>query len=126
MRRDLYGPDHEAFREVVKAYVKREVIPNQQRWEQERNVGRPAWLAAGKQSIIGLLIPERFGGGGTGDFRFRCVVMEELAAVCAASLSSGFGLQDDIAIPYIVDLGTEDQQARWLGMLGRGCRVHVV
>ena len=62
MRRDLYGPDHEAFREVVKAYVKREVIPNQQRWEQERNVGRPAWLAAGKQSIIGLLIPERFGG----------------------------------------------------------------
>ena len=64
MRRDLDGPDHEAFREVVKAYVKREVIPNQQRWEQERTIGRQAWLAAGKQSIIGLLIPERFGGGG--------------------------------------------------------------
>ena len=120
MRRDLYGPDHEAFREVVKAYVKREVIPNQQHWEQERNVGRQAWLAAGKQSIIGLLIPERFGGPETGDFRYRCVVMEELAEVCAASLSSGFGLQDDIAIPYIVDLGTDEQLARWRRRWRRG------
>jgi alkylation response protein AidB-like acyl-CoA dehydrogenase len=120
MRRDLYEPDHEAFREVVQAYVKREVTPNQPRWEQEHIVDRQAWLAAGKQSIIGLLIPERFGGVGTGDFRYRCVVMEELAQACATSLSSGFGLQDDIAIPYIVDLATEEQQARWLPPMAAG------
>ncbi|MGH3176245.1 MAG: acyl-CoA dehydrogenase family protein [Streptosporangiaceae bacterium] len=48
MRRDLYEPDHEAFREVVQAYVKREVTPNQQRWEQEHIVDPQAWLAAGK------------------------------------------------------------------------------
>jgi len=120
MRRDLYEPDHEAFREVVQAYVKREVTPNQQRWEQEHIVDRQAWLAAGKQAIIGHLIPERFGGLGTQDFRFRCVVMEEFATVGATSLSSGFGLQDDIAIPYIVDLATEEQQARWLPPMAAG------
>ncbi len=64
MRRDLYEPDHEAFREVVQAYVKREVTPNLARWEQERNVDRQAWLAAGKQAIIGLRVPEGFGGPG--------------------------------------------------------------
>src|SRR6266700_6201094 len=90
MRRDLYEPDHEAFREVAQAYVKREVTPNNQRWEQERIIDRQAWLAAGKQSIIGLLIPERFGGAETGDFRYRCVVMEELAQASATSLSSEF------------------------------------
>ena len=58
VRRNLYEPDHEAFREVVQAYVKREVTPNQQRWEAERSVDRQAWLAAGKQAIIGLLVPE--------------------------------------------------------------------
>jgi alkylation response protein AidB-like acyl-CoA dehydrogenase len=120
MRRDLYEPDHEAFREVVQAYVKREVTPNQQRWEQEHIVDRQAWLAAGKQAIIGHLIPERFGGLGTDDFRFRCVVMEEFATVGATSLSSGFGLQDDIAVPYLVDLGTEEQQARWLPPMAAG------
>jgi len=120
MRRNLYDQDHEAFREVVQAYVKREVTPNEQRWEEERNVDRQAWLAAGKQAIIGLRVPEEFGGAGTDDFRYRCVVMEELAKAGATSVSSGFGLQDDIAIPYIVDLGTEEQKARWLPPMASG------
>ncbi len=120
MRRNLYEPDHEAFREVVQAFVKREVTPNQERWEADRSVDRQTWLAAGKQAIIGLGVPEEYGGGGTDDFRYRCVVMEELAKVCATSLSSGFGLQDDIAIPYLVDLGTPEQKARWLPPMAAG------
>jgi len=120
VNRDFYQPDHEAFREVVQAYVKREVAPNEQRWEEERNVDRQAWLAAGKQSLIGMLVPEEFGGVGTDDFRYRCVVMEEFARIGATSLSSGFGLQDDIAIPYIVDLATDEQKARWLPPMAAG------
>jgi alkylation response protein AidB-like acyl-CoA dehydrogenase len=120
VRRNLYEPDHEAFREIVQAYITREVTPNQERWEAQRNVDRQAWLAAGKQALIGLPIPERFGGAGTDDFRFRCVVMEELAKVGATSLSLSFGLQDDIATPYLIDLGTEEQKARWLPPMARG------
>jgi long-chain-acyl-CoA dehydrogenase len=120
MRRNLYEPDHEAFRGVVQAYVAREVTPNQERWEAERNIDRQAWLAAGKQAMIGMLIPERFGGAGTDDFRFRCVMMEELAKVGATSLSLSFGLQDDIAIPYFVDLGTDEQKTRWLPPMASG------
>jgi alkylation response protein AidB-like acyl-CoA dehydrogenase len=120
VRRNLYEPDHEAFREVVQAYIKREVMPHIERWEEERSVDRQAWLAAGKASIIGLGVPEEYGGGGTDDFRYRCVVMEELARVCAASVSSGFGLQDDIAIPYLADLGTDEQKARWLPPMAAG------
>jgi alkylation response protein AidB-like acyl-CoA dehydrogenase len=120
VRRDLYESDHEAFREIVQAYITREVTPNQERWEAQRNVDRQAWLAAGKQALIGLPIPERFGGAGTDDFRFRCVVMEELAKVGATSLSLGFGLQDDIATPYLIDLGTEEQKTRWLPPMASG------
>ena len=120
MNRDFYEPDHEAFREVVQAFIKREVTPNEQRWEEERSVDRQAWLAAGKQSLIGMGVPEEYGGVGTGDFRYRCVMMEEFARVCATSISSGFGLQDDIAIPYLVDLATDEQKARWLPPMAAG------
>jgi alkylation response protein AidB-like acyl-CoA dehydrogenase len=120
VNRDFYEPDHEAFREVVQAYIKREVAPNEQRWEEERSVDRQAWLAAGKQSLIGMLVPEEYGGAGTTDFRYRCVMMEEFAKVSATSISSGFGLQDDIAIPYIVDLATDEQKARWLPPMAAG------
>jgi hypothetical protein len=66
MRRNLYEPDHEAFREVVQAYVKREVTPNQPRWEQERIVDRQAWLAAGKQwrVLVSTLPPLPVAGHG--------------------------------------------------------------
>jgi alkylation response protein AidB-like acyl-CoA dehydrogenase len=120
MNRDFFEPDHEAFREVAQAFVKREVEPNAERWERERSVDRQAWLAAGKQSLIGMLIPEEYGGVGTDDYRYRCVLMEEFARVGATSISSGFGLQDDIAIPYLVDLATDEQKARWLPPMATG------
>jgi long-chain-acyl-CoA dehydrogenase len=120
VRRNFYEPDHEAFREVVQAFIKREVEPNNEKWEEQRSVDRQAWLAAGQQSLIGLGIPEEYDGGGTTDFRFRCVMMEEFARAGATSISSGFGLQDDIAIPYIVDLGTEEQKSRWLPKMASG------
>jgi long-chain-acyl-CoA dehydrogenase len=118
--RNFYTPDHEAFRAVVRAFVEREVVPSAERWEAERAVDRQAWLAAGKQGLIGMAIPEEFGGGGMPDFRYRCVVMEELARVCATSISLGFGLQDDIAAPYVIDLGTAEQKARWLPAMASG------
>src|SRR2546425_535046 len=96
MESDLYDEDHELFREVVREYVTREVVPNLERWEREHLVDRTAWLAAGKQGLVGLAIAEEF------------------AAVGAASLHSGFSLNEDVALPYLLDLANEEQKARWL------------
>jgi alkylation response protein AidB-like acyl-CoA dehydrogenase len=120
MRRNFYEADHEAYREIARTFVEREVVPNQARWEQERSIDRHAWKVAGAQGLIGMLVPPEFGGPGVADYRYRCVVMEELARVGAASLSAGFALQDDIAIPYLVDFGTDDQRARWLPAMVAG------
>jgi long-chain-acyl-CoA dehydrogenase len=113
VKRDLFGADHEAFRQVVREFVAREVTPNLERWDQQRLIGRDVWLAAGKQGILGLTAPEHVGGAG-GDYRFRMVVHEELGKAFASSLASSFSLQDDILIPYVLELGTEEQQQRWL------------
>jgi long-chain-acyl-CoA dehydrogenase len=115
MQRGLYEPDHEAFRQAVREFVAREVSPHLARWDEQRLIDREVWLAAGKQGIIGLTAPVEFGGAGAeADYRYRNVVLEELARVHATALASSFSLQDDIAIPYVATLGTEDQLARWL------------
>jgi alkylation response protein AidB-like acyl-CoA dehydrogenase len=114
MDRGLYAAEHLAFRETVRKYVDIEVAPNLAAWDAQRVVDRTAWLAAGKQGVIGLSGPEAYGGGGQSDYRFRNIVMEELARVGAASVSSSFALQDDILIPYISALGSAEQLDRWM------------
>jgi alkylation response protein AidB-like acyl-CoA dehydrogenase len=120
VKRTLYDDDHEAFRASVAAFVDREVAPHLARWEEERLVDRGCWEAAGRQGVIGLGVPEEYGGAGLHDYRFRNVVQEELARVHAASVASGFSLQDDIAAPYLVEIGTEEQKQRWLPGMAEG------
>jgi len=114
MESDLYEEDHEAFRAVAREYVAREVTPHLDHWEKQRLVDRSAWLAAGKQGLLGLTVPEEYGGGGQSDYRFRAVLVEELAAVGATSLHLGFSINEDIVLPYLLDLGTPQQKSRWL------------
>jgi acyl-CoA dehydrogenase len=116
MERDIYDEDHEAFRGVVKDFVKRHVSNEAiQRWDAEGEIDRATMKAAAAAGIIGLSVPEEFGGGGMlQDYRFRTVVNEEIIAAGAGSLAGAFGIQDDLAVPYIVHMGTPEQKAKWL------------
>jgi long-chain-acyl-CoA dehydrogenase len=116
----FYEPEHEEFRAVAREYVVREVSPNLERWDDERLVDRRAWRAAGAQGMLGVRVPEEYGGGGQRDYRYRCVVAEELARVGAAALASGLGINEDIVGSYLTELGTPDQQAEWLPRMASG------
>lgn len=120
MKRHLYDLDHEDFRATVKEFVRRSVEPNLGRWDHDRLIDRAVWSEAAKAGILGLSVPEEYGGAGVEDFRFRCIIMEELAKVGAAALHSAFSVHDDIVTPYIVDLGTSEQKQRWLPGMAAG------
>ncbi|NMO91601.1 acyl-CoA dehydrogenase family protein [Actinomycetospora sp. TBRC 11914] len=114
MESDLFEQDHEDYREVAREFVRREVEPNLERWEEQRLVDRDVWAAAGKQGLLGLQVPEEYGGPGVDDFRFRVAACTEIVAVGAASLQSGFATNDDIVLGYLLGMATEEQKARWL------------
>jgi long-chain-acyl-CoA dehydrogenase len=110
----------------VRTFVDREVTPNLAQWDEDRMIGRETWLAAGRQGIVGLSGPESCGESGLTDFRFRNVVIEELARIGAAALQSSFSLQDDIVIPYFTSLATEEQKARWLAPMCVGEKIGAI
>ena len=114
MRRKLYEPDHEAYRETVREFLTREVVPYQHDWDREHMIDRTVFARAAKAGIYGLQIAERFGGAGEHDYRFRMVVCEELARVFAFSFGLTVSLQDDLVLHYLLDLTTEEQKQRWL------------
>lgn len=123
MERNLYDSDHELFRGTVREFVAREVIPHRERWENEGMVDRTAWTAAGDLGLIGVAAPTEYGGGGVADFRYRMVVIEELCAADSNSFNAGISAQDDLVLPYLMDLGSPEQHARWIPALCSGSAI---
>ncbi len=113
MRRTIFEAEHAAFRASVREFVDREVTPHLDRFIDQRGLDRPLWLAAGKAGLLGLAVPEEFGGGAAADFRFNAVLAEELVRV-SAGLASCLGIHADVVAPYLVELTTEAQRQRWL------------
>ncbi|MEV6234062.1 acyl-CoA dehydrogenase family protein [Saccharopolyspora shandongensis] len=112
MRRELFEPEHEAFRETVRTFVNKELVPHVEEWEAAGVVSRESWLAAGAQGLLGFAVDEQYGGGGVDDFRFNVVFDEELVNAGI----SGFGspLHNDIIAPYLIKLANDEQKQRWL------------
>lgn len=112
MKRQIFDADHEAFRETVRTFLTKEVLPHYEQWEKDGIVSRAAWRAAGRQGLLGLAVPEEYGGGGNPDFRYAAVIAEEFTRAGAPGLA--IGLHNDIIGPYLTSLATEEQKRRWL------------
>jgi alkylation response protein AidB-like acyl-CoA dehydrogenase len=113
VKRRIYTDDHEAFRASAREFVDREVRPRMEEFVEARAISRDIWIEAGKQGLLGLEIPEAYGGSEAGDYRFNAVLGEEFARV-SASVSSCLGIHADVVAPYLRDLCTEEQKQRWL------------
>lgn len=119
-RRSLFDDEHEAFRDSVKEFVTREVAAHVEDWEDAADIPRHVWRVAGDLGYLGLPVPEEFGGGGIGDYRFRTAMIEETARVGANSLAAGFAAQTDVVLPYFIDLAAGEQRKQWLPKLASG------
>jgi alkylation response protein AidB-like acyl-CoA dehydrogenase len=75
-------------------------------------VDREVWRKAGRVGLLGWEAPEEYGGSGIRDFRYNAIMTEEFIA--SGSAGFGFALQNDVMPPYLIDLTTPEQKARWL------------
>ncbi|GAB4525444.1 MAG: acyl-CoA dehydrogenase family protein [Anaerolineae bacterium] len=112
LKRDLFESEHQMFRDAFRRFVEKEVVPHHDQWEKEGIVPRALWEKAGQSGFLGMNVPEMYGGGGVNDFRYHAIITEELLRVGASGV--GFGLHNDITIPYILHYGTDEQKARLL------------
>ena len=114
MRRTLYDDDHEAFRASVRTFVDKEIAPHVDQWSTAGITPRELFTTAGKQGLLGIDVPEEYGGGGVPDFRFNAVLGEELVRAPDAGAGLGIALHNDIFVPYFLRYCTEEQKQRWL------------
>ncbi|MGN6336378.1 acyl-CoA dehydrogenase family protein, partial [Mycobacterium sp.] len=109
-----YTPEHHQFRELVRDFVRRSVVPKHETWERDGQWDRSLFIEAGKLGLLGFSVPEHLGGPGVTDFRYNAIVIDELQRAGAAAEAIAFTLQNDVVLPYLTDLTTPEQQQRWL------------
>ncbi|MDN4162419.1 acyl-CoA dehydrogenase family protein [Nocardioides abyssi] len=117
-RPSIYEQEHEDFRATVRSFLEREVVPHHDQWEKDGQVSREVWLKAGEAGLLCFDVEEEYGGPEIKDFRYNMVVAEEISRVGASGL--GFPVHTDIIVPYISQLGTDEQKRRWLPGLVSG------
>ncbi|MDA3648351.1 acyl-CoA dehydrogenase family protein [Saccharopolyspora indica] len=118
MRSTAYGAEHQAFREVVREFLAKEVVPHFADWEKAGLVPRELFRKAGAVGMLGLQVPEEYGGGGTSSFKFNAVITEETAR--AGVSLGGSKVHTDVVVPYFISLCDAEQKQRWLPGLASG------
>jgi alkylation response protein AidB-like acyl-CoA dehydrogenase len=117
IERNIFSEEHEMWRESVRKFVEKEIVPHHERWEKEGIVPRELWLKAGEAGMLCCTVPEEYGGLGL-DYLFDAVVYEELWRVGASG--PGFLIHTDLVATYILSFGSEEQKRHWLPKMVRG------
>ncbi|QPF38317.1 acyl-CoA dehydrogenase family protein [Acinetobacter sp. TTH0-4] len=115
--RNLFSEEHDAFRETVRKFYEKEVIPNIEKYEKQQHVDRDLWNKAGDLGLLCATMPEEYGGYGVNRL-YSMILIEEQAY--AMDSSTGFSLHSDIVANYIHNFGNHEQKQKWLTQMASG------
>jgi len=106
-----YTEDHRIFREALKKFLEKEVIPHVEEWEEAGIVPKSIWKKMGEQGFLCMDVPEEYGGLGA-DFLYSVILMEEMARTNHTGLAAS--LHSDIVVPYITAFGSPELKKKYL------------
>jgi alkylation response protein AidB-like acyl-CoA dehydrogenase len=125
MRRVLFEPEHEAFRDSARSFIAKEITPHYPEWDRAGIVPRELFAIAGALGLFAA-VPEQFGGAGVTDFRYNTVFAEEAARAGVTPATVGLSLQSDVCMPYLIGLADDEQKQRWLPGIADGALITAI
>ncbi|WP_329549888.1 acyl-CoA dehydrogenase family protein [Streptomyces sp. NBC_01356] len=118
MERTIFNDSHEIFRRTAREFMAKEVVPHFAEWDAAGIVPRDVFRRIGELGVLGMQIPEEYGGGGSDSFLYAAVWAEETAR--AYVNLGGFSAHLHIVLPYFLAYATEEQRRRWFPGLASG------
>jgi acyl-CoA dehydrogenase len=122
VRRDLFTDDHEAFRQLARDFVEKEGEPHYDEWEKAGRMPRKVFEKLGSLGILGMAIPEDYGGSGLPDYRYNVALHEEAARALVTLGTVCTRLE--VILPYFLHLRQRRAMAALVSRPGRGHAAH--
>jgi len=104
----IFTEEHEMLRRSLRSFIEKELTPHADEWEAAGSFPhREVFPKLGELGFLGMTTPEEYGGAGAG-FVATIVAAEEMVRINSSGVAASIGL------PYLADLGTEEQKQKYL------------
>ena len=115
---DLLSDTDREVQALAREFAQREIAPHAAEWNAAHHVPINVLRQMGDLGLLGVVIPEEFGGAGLGAMAL-CVVVEEIARADAGT-STAIAVQNGLVASPLLRSGTREQKERWLPRLASG------
>ena len=114
-----HDTEFELFRDNYRRFLKEQVAPYYEQWEQDGLIPRKLWNQLGENGFLCVDVPEEYGGYGA-PIHYSLMLVQETAQAGFTSLAVAIGGQNELVSPYIQNIGTEAQKKYWLPKMVTG------
>ena len=122
MNNKNFQQQHRLFREAVRDFVKTELLPNVDDWEEQGYIPKSVFQEMGGLGFLGLEYEEKFGGSQT-DFWMTVVFAEELAKCKSGGVGFSIIVHTDMSSPWLHKYGTDKQKTEYMPDIVKGNRI---
>ena len=113
MTSQYFNQDHQLFRQSVRQFIEKEVIPNASIWETERQIPKSVFQKMGNLGYLGINFSEDYGGTNA-DLWYSVVFLEEIARSTMGGFSTAVSVHQYMAINHIAKIGSPFLKEKYL------------
>jgi len=113
MRSLYFTKDHDMFRNTVRQFVEKEVVPHAEEWEKNQRIPRSIWNRMGGLGFLGISYPDKYGGTGA-DFFYSVVFLEEIPRSTMGGFAAAVSVHEYMAEEYVYRFGSEELKQNYL------------
>ena len=106
------------IKDSVREFAQRRILPNRMIWDEDQIFPRDVFKEMGEIGLMGMLVPEQYGGAGLGYIEYKTAI-EEIASVCG-SVGLSMAAHNSLCTGHILQFGSEDQKKKYLPKLASG------
>ncbi|HIN42188.1 MAG TPA: acyl-CoA dehydrogenase [Flavobacteriales bacterium] len=107
--------DQQMIKESVSEFAQRRILPMRMIWDEDQIFPRDVLREMGEIGLMGMLVPEEYGGAGLGYIEYK-IAIEEISRVCG-SVGLSMAAHNSLCTGHILQFGNDDQKKRYLPKL---------
>ena len=104
--------------QMVREFADKEIRPHVMEWDESQEFPRELFRKMGELGLMGVLVPQEYGGSGLGYYEYISVI-EEISKVCG-SIGLSTAAHNSLCTNHILEFGNEEQKKKYLPKLASG------